>query len=100
MSLSDCPDHPACGCIEKCGRLRDKPPDSKVQALAHKLIGTCGIETIDELSDLERWQCRQLDMIAFACTKCDYWFAAHERVEVGVGKEWFCKDCAREHEQS
>lgn len=70
------------------------PPGLKIQRLAHKLIGTCGIETIDELSDLERWECRQLDMLAFACTGCGWWFATTERRT--VNDEWFCVQCANE----
>lgn len=100
MKLADCPDYPECECKVACQRLREKPPNAKIYALAHRLIGTSGHTEIDEISDLERWELRQLDVIAFACTKCDYWFAAAERVEVGVGKEWFCKECAREHGKS
>ncbi len=71
------------------------PPGEKIQRLAHKLIGTPGNEQIDELSDLERWECRQLDMLAFACSGCDYWFAvAGERQE--VNDLWYCKECAKE----
>jgi hypothetical protein len=71
------------------------PPGDKIKRLAHRLIGTIGIECIDELSDLERWECRQLDVLAFACTGCGWWFAATER---GAESEdgWFCKECERE----
>lgn len=93
--MNGCPDHPECGCTGKCGRLREKPPNGKVQILAHKLIGTCGVgEVQDELNNLERWECRQLDMIAFACTACGWWFAVSERKT--VEDEWFCAECARE----
>lgn len=69
------------------------PPGDKIRALAHKLIGTCGIETIDELSDLERHECRQLDMLAFACSGCGWWFAITERHE--AHDEWFCGECVK-----
>lgn len=103
MTYTDCklcPDFPACGCGKTCERFRHKPPTDKIQALAQKLIGTSGHALVDEISDLDRWELRQLDVIAFACTKCDYWHAARDRVEVGVGQEWFCKECAREHGKS
>lgn len=71
------------------------PPGTKIQRLAHRLIGTPGNEQVDELSDLERWECRQLDMLAFACCGCDYWFAVTERVEMNDDL-WYCTECARE----
>lgn len=73
---------------------RIAPPSAKIHDLAHKLIGTVGIEQIDEISDLERWECRQLDMLCFACTACGWWFAVTERKT--VGEEWFCTECAKE----
>lgn len=73
---------------------RVTPPGLKIQRLAAKLIGTTGSELIDEISDLERWECRQLDMLCFACTQCGWWFAVTERRE--VRDEWFCTECARE----
>lgn len=75
---------------------RVTPPGDKIKRLAYKLIGTTGFELIDEISDLERWECRQLDMLAFACTQCGWWFAVTERKE--VSDEWFCKECAKEKE--
>lgn len=71
------------------------PPGDKIKRLANKLIGTAGIETIDELSDLERWECRQLDMLAFACSGCDYWFSVTERRELSDDL-WYCTECAKE----
>lgn len=73
---------------------RVTPPGDKIRRLAHKLIGTTGAELCDEISDLERWECRQLDMLCFACTKCSWWFAVTERRE--VADEWFCTECAKE----
>ena len=74
---------------------RDGPPTYKIQKLAQCLCGTAGSECIDELSDLERWECRQLDMIAFACSGCDYWFRVTEgRNE--IGDLWYCNECAKE----
>lgn len=94
-ALKDCPDYPACKCADKCQRLRDRPPTAKIQSIAHKLIGTCGMgEVQDDLNDLERWECRQLDTIAFACTGCGWWFTAAERKV--VDEEWFCGECVEE----
>lgn len=71
------------------------PPGDKVKRLAHRLVGTPGIECVDELSDLERWECRQLDMIAFACCGCDWWFSVTEgRNE--INDLWYCNECAKE----
>lgn len=95
MKRSNCPDFPACACEgDACQRLRGRPPAAKVQELARKLIGTCGTELIDEISDLERGECRQLDTLAFACTGCGWWFAAAERKT--VEDEWFCVECEKE----
>lgn len=74
---------------------RFTPPGKKIQELAYKLIGTIGNEWVDELSELERWECRQLDMLAFACTGCGWWFASTERgPESDDG--WFCRECEKE----
>lgn len=70
-----------------------RPPGTKVRRLAERLIGTTGFELIDEISDLERWECRQLDMLAFACTSCGWWFAVTERRE--AHEEWFCTECVK-----
>lgn len=71
------------------------PPGDKVKRLAHKLVGTAGIECVEELSELQRHECRQLDMIAFACSKCDYWFNVTDgRNE--INDLWYCNECAKE----
>lgn len=70
------------------------PPPDKVKNLAAALVGTVGAEQIDVISNLERWECRQLDTLCFACTACGWWFAVDQRVT--VGEEWFCVECARE----
>lgn len=73
---------------------RVTPPGDKIRELAHKLIGTTGFELIAEISELERWEWRQLDMLAFACTQCARWFSVTERRE--CEDEWFCKECAKD----
>lgn len=74
---------------------RIRPPSDKIRALAEKLIGTTGPgELIDLFNDLERWECRQLDMLCFACEACGWWFAATERKI--INDAWFCAECAKE----
>lgn len=70
------------------------PPNAKVQALAAKLIGTTGEGLTDDLADLTTDECASLDVIAFECVGCNWWFAAHERVV--VNDEWYCDGCAEE----
>lgn len=72
------------------------PPGDKIRRLAHKLIGTTGMECCDEVSELERWEGRQLDMLAFGCSRCDWWFAVTERRE--IRDLWYCTECAKEIE--
>ena len=61
--------------------------------LANKLIGTTGTtDVLDAVNDLSRDELRVLDVLAFKCVRCEWWFAAHERVT--VNDEWMCDACA------
>jgi formylmethanofuran dehydrogenase subunit E len=66
---------------------------AKVKKLADKLIGTAGdTEIEDQVNELSPDELRVLDALAFRCVRCEWWFAAHERVV--VNDEWMCDACA------
>jgi hypothetical protein len=69
------------------------PPPPHVCELARKLIGTVGeTDLIDEIEALTDLECKQLDIMAFECFKCGWWFARHERHDLPGG--WACGECA------
>lgn len=70
------------------------PPGEEVRRLAEKLIGTTGSDLVDAIDDLSTDQSRQLDMLAFECTSCNWWFAVTERRE--VKDKWVCTLCQKE----
>lgn len=72
------------------------PPGDKIKLLAKRLAGTTGMECVDELSALERWEGRQLDVLVFACSACDWWFEVSEGRITGPDDLWYCKTCAKE----
>lgn len=69
------------------------PAGPKVKKLANDLIGTAGMgDLVDRINDLSIVESKQLDMLAFECVGCAYWFAITERHD--VGDEWFCGECS------
>lgn len=71
-------------------------PNAKVLDLAHRLVGSIGDGGLqDELNELTTEECISLDIIAFCCTSCDWWFNGNERTEDADGQR-VCLECKRE----
>jgi hypothetical protein len=69
---------------------------AKVKRLADRIIGTCvvGSTLVDQVDNLSREEGKVLDVFAFKCVGCEWWFAAHERET--VNDEWMCYGCAED----
>ena len=72
-----------------------KPPTPKIQALAHKLIGSSGYDgDVDDIGDLTSEECAMLDHLCFECVRCNWWFGEADRHT--LNDEWVCTGCAED----
>jgi hypothetical protein len=62
----------------------------RVSALADRLVGTC-YHGVDEIAELTKDECYQLDDLVFMCGECEWWFEQSECVNTDEG--WFCREC-------
>ena len=65
---------------------------SRAQSVADQLIGTCdsGTELLEELSQAEL---EELDMLAFCCNECGWWWEISEMADMEEGEEEICNEC-------
>ena len=61
----------------------------KVKSIAERLIGTTGGEAEDEIYELTMEECKYLDMLAFRCQTCEWWFSESEKSNED-GSGWYC----------